>query len=104
MGLEAPMILETTLRSIKKGYEYSDMGWVLENNTVMLKTIERVGASSQNAIRFTKRRSQRASLVRFWNRKALDDPLDRVRLLGFNPLNERRRIERSATFGWPLLP
>jgi hypothetical protein len=44
MGLEAPMILETTLMSIKKGYEYSDMGWILENNAVMLKTIERVGA------------------------------------------------------------
>jgi hypothetical protein len=44
MGLDAVLILKTTLASIKNGYEYSDMGWVLESNTVMIKTIERVGA------------------------------------------------------------
>jgi hypothetical protein len=38
------LILKTALASIKNGYEYSDMGWVLESNTGMIKTIERIGA------------------------------------------------------------
>ena len=44
IGLDAVLILKTTLASIKNGYEYSDMGWVLESNTVMVKTIDRIGA------------------------------------------------------------
>ncbi|NQT24876.1 hypothetical protein HQ585_05960 [candidate division KSB1 bacterium] len=44
LGLDAVMLLKQHEYAKKRGYEYADMGWVLEDNTMIVRMIERVGA------------------------------------------------------------
>ena len=44
LGLDAVMLLKQHDYAKKRGYVYADMGWVLEDNVMMVRMIERVGA------------------------------------------------------------
>ncbi|NIA31167.1 MAG: hypothetical protein GWP06_14815 [Actinobacteria bacterium] len=40
MGLDGVMLYKQKLYSMKKGYEYCDMGWVLEDNVLVIRLVE----------------------------------------------------------------
>ena len=44
LGLDAVMIQIQREYALKRGYEYCDMGWVLEDNTMVVRMAERVHA------------------------------------------------------------
>ena len=44
LGLDAVMLMHQLEYSQKKGYEYADLGWVLEDNILTVRIIERVGS------------------------------------------------------------
>lgn len=44
LGLDAVMLMHQLKYSQKKGYEYADLGWVLEDNIMVVRIIERVGS------------------------------------------------------------
>ena len=43
-GLELLLIAETIRQGIKKGYRFADLGWILENNALMNRELENMGA------------------------------------------------------------
>lgn len=44
LGLEAILVERTVRRALELGYRTAELGWVLEDNEAILRTIERVGA------------------------------------------------------------
>ena len=44
LGLDGVMLLKQKLYSQERGYEYCDMGWVLEDNVMTIRLVELVGA------------------------------------------------------------
>ena len=45
MGLDGVMLYKQKLYSMKKGYEYCDMGWVLEDNVLVISLVEMMGST-----------------------------------------------------------
>ncbi len=45
LGLDGVMLLKQKLYSQERGYEYCDMGWVLEDNVMTIRLVELVGAT-----------------------------------------------------------
>ena len=45
LGLDAVMLFKQWEYANQKGYVYSDLGWVLEDNTMTVRVIERVGST-----------------------------------------------------------
>lgn len=45
MGLDGVMLYKQKLYSMKKGYEYCDMGWVLEDNVLVIRLVEMMGST-----------------------------------------------------------
>ena len=45
LGLDGVMLWKQKLYSQKKGYDYCDMGWVLEDNKMTIRLIEMMGAT-----------------------------------------------------------
>lgn len=44
LGLDAVMLMKQLEYAQEKGYEYSDLGWVLEDNIMVVRMVERVGS------------------------------------------------------------
>ncbi len=44
LGLDGVMLWQQKLYAQKKGYEYCDMGWVLEDNVMVIRLVEMMGA------------------------------------------------------------
>ncbi|MCP4667863.1 MAG: hypothetical protein GY849_16050 [Deltaproteobacteria bacterium] len=44
-GLDGVMLWKQKAYSLEKGYEYCDVGWVLEDNTTLIKMIEMAGST-----------------------------------------------------------
>jgi len=45
MGLDGVMLYKQKLYSMEKGYEYCDMGWVLEDNVLVIRLVEMMGST-----------------------------------------------------------
>jgi len=45
LGLDGVMLWKQKIYSQKKGYDYCDMGWVLEDNVMVIRVIEMMGAT-----------------------------------------------------------
>jgi len=45
MGLDGVMLYKQKLYSMEKGYEYCDMGWVLEDNVLVIRLVEIMGST-----------------------------------------------------------
>jgi GNAT superfamily N-acetyltransferase len=43
-GIDNIFYVETIRRAVARGYEWSEMGWILEDNEMMLKALEHLGA------------------------------------------------------------
>lgn len=43
LGLDAVMLMKQHVYARKRGYQYADMGWVLEDSTMVVRMIERIG-------------------------------------------------------------
>lgn len=43
-GIEAVMYYETMLNGLKAGYEWAELSWILEDNTMMVRAAENLGA------------------------------------------------------------
>jgi GNAT superfamily N-acetyltransferase len=50
-GIDAVLHKEAIVNGLEKGYVSSELGWVLENNTNMIRVAERAGASVEKRYR-----------------------------------------------------